>query len=54
LGQPAYRGKQIAAWIYERGAEIVAEMGVFQGDKEGHYAAYRNKNAVRRSDCWRG
>ncbi len=27
LGQPAYRGKQIAAWIYKRGAETVAEMG---------------------------
>ncbi len=26
LGQPAYRGKQIAAWLYKRGAETVAEM----------------------------
>jgi 23S rRNA (adenine2503-C2)-methyltransferase len=26
LGQPAYRGKQLAAWIYKRGASTVADM----------------------------
>ncbi len=25
-GQPAYRGKQIAAWLYKRGAETLDDM----------------------------
>src|ERR1700694_3866103 len=26
LGQPAYRGRQVAAWIYKRGAVAIADM----------------------------
>src|SRR5258708_5663281 len=26
MGEPAYRGKQVAAWVYRRGASNIAEM----------------------------
>ncbi|MGB3268241.1 MAG: 23S rRNA (adenine(2503)-C(2))-methyltransferase RlmN, partial [Microcoleus sp.] len=28
-GQPAYRGKQLYQWIYERGARSISEISVF-------------------------